>query len=235
MHRCEARGGATRRRGGAHVLTDLEPTAGAPQVSPPSSKRKGPRALNALISTNESPSVSQVYERELKGILMADAEVLKRVVAHLPPEEQLAYMRVMEKPFVVVRAAGSLGVDMAVVGVISFLVEEKTSVEDVYHFSKPRIIEQAEHLKSVCSMAGVTPVYAYRLKRQRARDPWRLFTIEMDAEKLDGYQRLFYSRLPKLEYTRSNNYVMRWESGWPLHKFIDWVASLHRSGSGSGG
>ncbi|MEM4729902.1 MAG: Holliday junction resolvase [Thermoplasmata archaeon] len=178
--------------------------------------------------------MSQVYERELKGILMADPEVLKRVVAHLPPEEQLAYMRIIERPFVVVRAAGSFGVDMAVVGIIPFLVEEKTSVDDVYHFNKPRIIEQAEHLKRLCMEAGVTPVYAYRLKRLRGGDPWRLFTIELDEKKLYGLQRLFYSRLPKLEYTRSNNYVMRWGSGWPLHSFIDWAASLPRSEYGGG-
>ncbi|MGQ9581953.1 MAG: Holliday junction resolvase [Thermoplasmatota archaeon] len=179
--------------------------------------------------------MSQVYERELKGILMADAEVLKRVVAHLPPEEQLAYMRVNERPFVVVRAAGSLGVDMAVVGIISFLVEEKTSVEDVYRFNKPRLIEQAEHLKRVCSEAGVTPVYAYRLKRQRARDPWRLFTMEMDTKRLYGFQGLFYDRLPKLDRTRGDNYIMRWESGLPLHTFIDWVVSLERGEGRSAG
>ena len=48
--------------------------------------------------------MSQLYERELKGILMADRDVLVRVTKNLPADEQIAYMKIMEKPFVVVRA-----------------------------------------------------------------------------------------------------------------------------------
>lgn len=172
--------------------------------------------------------MSQLYERELKGILMADPEVLNRVVKNLAADEQIAYMKIMEKPFVVVRAAGSFGIDMAVVGSISFLVEEKSSVEPLYHFNAPRIVEQAALLLDLCSRAGITPVYAYRLKRQRGHDPWRLFTMDVEEGKLDGYDKLFHQKLPKLERTRSNNYVMRWENGMPLHRFIDWVVSIRK-------
>ena len=172
--------------------------------------------------------MSQLYERELKGILMADPEVLNRVVKNLAADEQIAYMKIMEKPFVVVRAAGSFGIDMAVVGSISFLVEEKSSVEPLYHFNAPRIVEQAALLLDLCSRAGITPVYAYRLKRQRGHDPWRLFTMEVEEGKLDGYDKLFHQKLPKLERTRSNNLVMRWENGMPLHRFIDWVVSIRK-------
>lgn len=170
--------------------------------------------------------MSQLYERELKGILMADPEVLNRVVKNLPAEEQIPYMKIMQKPFVVVRAAGSFGIDMAVVGSISFLVEEKSSVEPLYHFNAPRIVEQAELLLRLCSTAGVIPVYAYRLKNQRGHDPWRFFSMDMEEGRLDGYDKLVHQRLPKLERTRSNNYVMRWENGMPLHQFIDYIVSL---------
>ena len=159
---------------------------------------------------------------------MADPEVLNRVVKNLAADEQIAYMKIMEKPFVVVRAAGSFGIDMAVVGSISFLVEEKSSVEPLYHFNAPRIVEQAALLLDLCSRAGITPVYAYRLKRQRGHDPWRLFTMEVEEGKLDGYDKLFHQKLPKLERTRSNNLVMRWENGMPLHRFIDWVVSIRK-------
>ena len=172
--------------------------------------------------------MSQLYERELKGILMADRDVLVRVTKNLPADEQIPYMKILEKPFVVVRAAGSFGIDMAVVGSISFLVEEKSSSEPLYHFNAPRIVEQAALLLDLCSRAGITPVYAYRLKNLRGRDPWRLFTMEMEEGKLDGYDRLFHQKLPKLERTKSNNYVMRWENGMPLHRFIDWVVSLRK-------
>ena len=172
--------------------------------------------------------MSQLYERELKGILMADRDVLVRVTKNLPADEQIAYMKIMEKPFVVVRAAGSFGIDMAVVGSISFLVEEKSSVEPLYHFNAPRIVEQAELLLRLCGSAGIIPVYAYRLKNLRGRDPWRLFTMELKEGILDGKDKLVHDRLPDLERTKSNNYVMRWENGMPLHKFIDYIVSIRK-------
>ena len=172
--------------------------------------------------------MSQIYERELKGILMADPEVLSRVTRNLPQEESIPYMRIIQRPFVVVRAAGSFGIDMAVVGAISFLVEEKSSVEDVYHFNAARVVEQAEFMKKICTDAGITPVYAFRLKHLRGKDPWRFFTMAMDEGKLEGYDKLLHDRLPKMEFTRNNNYVMRWENGMALHKFIDWVMTLRK-------
>lgn len=172
--------------------------------------------------------MSQLYERELKGLLMADPEVLAKVTKNLPQEEAIPYMKIIQRPFVVVRAAGSFGVDMAVVGAISFLVEEKSSSADVYHFNAPRVVEQAEFMKKICSDAGITPVYAFRLKHLRAKDPWRFFTMDMEEGKLEGYDRLLHDRLPRLEYTRQDNYVMRWENGMPLHRFIDWIMSLRR-------
>jgi len=172
--------------------------------------------------------VSQLYERELKGILMADRDVLVRVTKNLPADEQIAYMKIMEKPFVVVRAAGSFGIDMAVVGSISFLVEEKSSSEPLYHFNAPRIVEQAELLQKLCSSAGIIPVYAYRLKNQRGGDPWRLFSMGLAEGILDGKDKLVHDRLPKLERTKSNNYVMRWNNGMKLHKFIDYIVTLRK-------
>lgn len=173
--------------------------------------------------------MSQIYERELKGLLMDESEVLKRVTKNLPGDEQIAYLRIKERPFVVVRAAGSFGIDMAVVGAISFLVEEKSSVEPVFHFNSPRVRDQAAQMKQLCTLAGITPVYAFRLKNLRGKDPWRLFTLELDNKRFSGLQGGFYRRLlnHKLETTKENNYIMRWENGWPLHRFIDWYTSMN--------
>ena len=178
--------------------------------------------------------MSQIYERELKGILMTDAEVLNRVVKNLPQEESIPYMKIINQPFVVVRAAGSFGIDMAVVSSISFLVEEKSSVEETYHFNAPRVVEQAKLMKDLCERAGITPVYAFRVKNKRGEDPWRLFTMDMDEGKLEGKDKLLHSRLPKLEYTNSNNYIMRWENGMALHRFIDWIVTLRSPGTAEG-
>lgn len=170
--------------------------------------------------------MSQLYERELKGILMADPDVLARVTKNLPQEEALRYMRIMNKPFVVVRAAGSFGIDMAVVGTVSFLVEEKSSVDGTYNFNAPMVKEQAAKLKDLCSRAGIPPVYAFRLKNLRGRDPWRLFSMEIVPDALEGYHRLFYEKLPKLEFTKNGNYIMYWEKGRPLNEFIDWSVTI---------
>jgi hypothetical protein len=173
--------------------------------------------------------VSQIYERELKGILMDESEVLKRVTKNLPGDEQLAYLRIKERPFVVVRAAGSFGVDMAVVGAISFLVEEKSSSSDVYHFNSARTREQALLMKQLCTLPGIIPVFAFRLKNLRGKDPWRLFSMELDTGKFVGLQGGLYSRFLKykLELTIDNNYVMRWENGWPLHQFIEYYVQMN--------
>jgi hypothetical protein len=170
--------------------------------------------------------VSQLYERELKGILMADPDVLARVTKNLPEAEAIRYMRIMNKPFVVVRAAGSFGIDMAVVGTVSFLVEEKSSVESTYNYNAPMVKEQAAKLRDLCSRAGIPPVYAFRLKNLRGKDPWRLFSMEIIPDALEGYHRFFYEKLPKIETTKNGNYIMYWEKGMPLNEFIDWSVTI---------
>ncbi|HEC80881.1 MAG TPA: Holliday junction resolvase, partial [Thermoplasmatales archaeon] len=76
------------------------------------------------------------YERELKGILQGDKSTLLSVTKSCSPVEREKYMMILEKPFVVVRAAGSYGVDLvAVRGDVSFLAEIKSSNSDTLHFS----------------------------------------------------------------------------------------------------
>ena len=163
-----------------------------------------------------------VYERELKGVLQGNKKVLENMTKSCDENIKKIFFQICEKSFIVIRAAGSFGIDLVAVREdFSFPIEVKASVNDVFHFSDdPRLTEQVEALRKECSNAGVIPIYAFRLKRMRG-DPWRIFTLNVDNIK--GRIKLFYERLPKLEKTASGNYVMRWEHGMPLHRFIEYL------------
>lgn len=165
------------------------------------------------------------YERELKGILSGDEEVLDSATKTCDDTEKNRYHSVKDIPFMVVRAGGSLGIDLiAVRGEISFPIEVKSSNSDKIYFSdEARLLEQAEWIEDECSASRVLPLYAYRLKGVRG-DKWRLFTMEIDglSEKHGVLQR----KIPYLEETTHGNYKMSWENGMPLHKFISYLKHL---------
>jgi hypothetical protein len=74
-----------------------------------------------------------------------------------------------------------------------------------------------------CGKAGLVPVYAYRLKGQRG-DAWRLFTLPV-KKHFKGQQRILYKRLPKAKVTPKDYFVLKWEDGFPLNEFIDYICS----------
>lgn len=165
--------------------------------------------------------MSKSYERELKGILQADEKVLSSTVKTCDSLEQAAYEKIKTKPFVVIRSAGSLNVDVvAIRGDICFPVEVKSTATEIVHLNSPRLMEQAARLRENCRRAGLTPIYAVRLKGARG-DAWRVFTMELDG--LTGTQRILYNMLPKMEHTQSGNYIIRWNDGMPMHKFIEYL------------
>jgi Holliday junction resolvase len=163
------------------------------------------------------------YERELRGILEADERVLTKVVKSCSVLEKENYFKIIRKPFAVIRAAGSYGVDLvAVRGDISFLVEIKTSSEDTLHFSTigGKLQEQAIAMKHICERTSTLPVYAFRLKKFRG-DSWRIFT--MDVDSLTGRLAILHRRLPLLEKSKQKNYIMRWHNGMPLSEFLSYI------------
>lgn len=164
------------------------------------------------------------YERELKGILSGRDDVLQKVTRTCSPEEREGYMAIKERPFIVTRAAASLGVDIiALRGDISFPLEVKSSAKRVLRTScnSGRETEQAENLMGMCAASGVLPVYAFRLKGVRG-DSWRVFTLDMDPPR--GIGGIIHNRLPKLRQTAKGNYVMEWESGMPLSRFLAYLS-----------
>ena len=79
---------------------------------------------------------SSQYERELKNILEGETKTLEKVTKTCSTIEKMNYLKIIDKPFAVIRAAGSFGCDLiAARGNISFLTEVKTSSSDTLHFS----------------------------------------------------------------------------------------------------
>ncbi|MEM4257564.1 MAG: Holliday junction resolvase [Candidatus Thermoplasmatota archaeon] len=167
--------------------------------------------------------MSSVYERELKGILEGDTKLLEKITKSCDILEKTKYLCITKKPFIVIRAAGSFGIDLvAVRGDVSFLIEIKASVEDVLHFSSVdgKLQRQAEWMHRTCETTKTLPIYAFRLKGFRG-DCWRLFTLDVSC--LEGRLKIVHNRLPKLAQSINGNYIMRFHDGLPLAEFIAYI------------
>lgn len=163
------------------------------------------------------------YERELKHLLSGDSKTIDRIVRTCEPGDREAYEFMYEEPFLVIRAAGSLGVDLvALRWDFSFPIEVKSSNSDTLHFSRnPRLGEQAEQMLSDCQKSSLMPIYAFRLKRVRG-DPWRVFTIPSD-NSFKGLNGLLKRRVPEMETSSNGNYIMRWGDGMKLSDFLSYM------------
>lgn len=164
-----------------------------------------------------------VYERELKALLSGDEKILAKMVKTCSDEERSRYETVIKDPFLVIRAAGSLGVDLVSLRWdFSFPIEVKSSAEEVIHFSKnQRLTEQVQTMIADCGRSHLVPLYAYRLKSHRG-DPWRIFTIPTEDE-YKGKQSILYNRIPKLETSSNGFFIMRWENGMKLSDFLGFM------------
>ncbi|MBE6517050.1 MAG: Holliday junction resolvase [Thermoplasmata archaeon] len=171
-----------------------------------------------------------LYERELKSILSGDEKIIERMIKTFSDEERESYLSMKERPFMVVRAAGSHGVDLiALRWDFSFPIEVKSSAEYTLHFSRSaRLGEQADWMLQECSKSMILPIYAMRLKKSGNSvkgDPWRLFCIPCDFE-LKGSAGLLQRRLPKLTKGPSGNYIMNWNEGMKLSDFFRYANAM---------
>jgi hypothetical protein len=179
-----------------------------------------------------------IYERELKDIFEGRREVLMRMGKRLNTHQRRCYFSTLHYPFVVIRAAGSLGMDLVVLrGDFSFPVEVKSSSSDVFRFSSSsgKAELQAEQMVAQCARSHLLPFYAFRLKGERD-DPWRVFAMPLgdDPEKLwwlqeshGTFARLLMSKVPPVERTAKGSRVMRWHDGYPLSSFLEYLWNLN--------
>lgn len=168
-----------------------------------------------------------IYERELREILSGNEEVLKKITKSCSEEERKKYFKIMDSPFIVVRAAGSLGIAdiVAVRGEISFLVEIKVrkGKEILFSHEGGRMQKKAEEMIEKCERAKVLPLFAFRIKGYHG-DSWRIYSLSIKG--LEGRMKLLSTKIPKIGKTASGNYLMRWEEGMKLSDFIDYITNL---------
>ena len=169
-------------------------------------------------------AAGDIYERELKYLLNGDRKVIAKMIKTCSEDESRSYGLMLEDPFLVIRAAGSLGVDLvALRWDFSFPIEVKSSAEETMHFSRnPRLTEQAGKMKATCCRSSLLPVYAFRLKNIRG-DPWRIFTIPTD-EELKGKNEFLRKMIPMMDVTDNGNYVMRWGEGMKLSDLLSYMS-----------
>ena len=167
------------------------------------------------------------YERELKRILQGEKEMLDRVTRTCSSQEKENYLKMVDTPFLLVRSAGSLGVDLvALSGDVSFPIEVKSSIYKKIRMShSAQLKEQTEKFIKVCREAGLFPIYAYRLKRVRG-DSWRIFKIRIDEHKMYGRLKRIYNRIPEAKISRDGYVILNWDDGMPLNEFIAYIHHL---------
>ncbi len=168
-----------------------------------------------------------MYERELKQLLQGDPDSLKRYSSSLSSSDRPTLPRLEKSPFLVVRAAGSLGFDLvALRREFAFPIEVKSSRAAAIHFTAAsgRAAEQLELHRRAVERVGLLVLYAYRRLGLRSEDPWRLFTPEAPAGR--GRLEIIRRRVPPIDTTRNGNAVLRWEDGLPLAKFLELVTTL---------
>jgi hypothetical protein len=176
---------------------------------------------------------SSMYERELKQLLQGDPETLDRYAGSLAAGIEPVVRKIRESPFLVVRAAGSLGFDLvALRSEFSFPIEVKTSHAKAIHFSAAsgRAAEQLRLHREAVDRVGLLVLYAYRRIGLRSEDPWRVFTPRAPPSR--GRLEYIRKRVPIIDSTRDGHAVLRWDAGMPLSSFLLLVTSLvDRAGS----
>jgi Holliday junction resolvase len=164
--------------------------------------------------------MSSSYERELRRVLSGDEKGINAITRSCSPLEKTQIMMVMNRPFLVVRAAGSgmegSGDLVALRGDISFPIEVKSTKSKKLYLSG-RTKTQYNSMLSEGEKTELMPLYAHRLKGVRG-DSWRFFRIE--THNLKGKLAILARRIPKLPLSNQGNPMIDWDQGLPLHKFI---------------
>ncbi|MGY8669477.1 MAG: Holliday junction resolvase [Candidatus Poseidoniales archaeon] len=167
--------------------------------------------------------MSSQYERELRAVLAGSTAGVKAVTRSCDDMTTASAMQVVDRPFLVVRAAGS-GMDgsgdlLALRGDMCFPIEVKSCKVSKLYLSG-RTWTQYEEMRDEGIRCQLMPLYAYRLKGVRG-DSWRIFRVETNTNA--GRMNLLKRRIPALPLTRNGKPFLDWQQGLPLHKFIDIV------------
>ena len=165
------------------------------------------------------------YERELRNVLSGTNKGVDAVSRSCTKEQAKRMRLVLERPFLVVRAAGSgmegSGDLVALRGDCSFPIEVKSTRAEKLYFSG-RTMDQLMAMIREGERSGLMPLYAHRRKGVRG-DSWRLFRVE--TEGLKGTLARLATMIPPLPLNRNGTPFIDWEQGMPLNKFIGLMCS----------
>ncbi len=171
------------------------------------------------------------YERELKDILGGDESMIDKISRNLSQKAIYNYRSFCKKPFFVIRAAGSFGVDLiALREELSMLIEVKSSKDAVFRFTSEssRAMKQAEYFRKIGEKFGISIIYAFRLKGLKPQrscntkiDTWKIFKLFLAPclRSLPSNSENF-ERVPEIDKTRAGNLIMRWSDGMELNEFL---------------
>ena len=163
------------------------------------------------------------YERELRSVLAGEVKGIRAVTRSCSEVERAKAMRVVRRPFLVVRAPGSgtegTGDLLALRGDVCFPIEVKTSKSKRIYLSG-RTMDQYKSLKSTGEKCGLLPLYAFRLKGVRG-DSWRIMKVEVEG--LTGKLRHLSRSIPALPLSSRGTPHLDWDAGMPVHKFLSLI------------
>ena len=170
---------------------------------------------------------SSAYERELRSLLEGQPEAVRSYARSLSPTHRPDFERLIEQPFLIIRAAGSLGFGLvALRREFAFPLEVKASSEPVIRFSAAsgRANVQLESHRKAVERVGLTVLYAYRRVGLRAAENWRIYV----AGEIPSLGRIgaLCRRLPPVSRTPEGNGILRWDEGRPLSEFLAHVHYL---------
>ena len=142
---------------------------------------------NTRLPEQQSLPMTSQYERELRHVLAGIPTGVEAVIKSCSVEEKERMRLVLQRPFLVVRAAGS-GIEgsgdlLALRGDVSFPIEVKTTKSKKIYFSG-RTLDQYNALAYEGERCGLMPLYAHRLKGVRG-DSWRIFVLKPQRWKAD--------------------------------------------------
>ena len=161
------------------------------------------------------------YERELRSLLSGEPASVRAYARALPPPERTDFERLIDEPFLVVRGAGSLGLDLvALRREFALPIEVKASSAPVIRFTAAggRANAQLASHRRMAGRAGLMVLYAYRRLGLRGEEAWRIFSA--GNAPVRGLLGLACRSLPPVESTREGNGILRWEGGMPLSRFL---------------
>lgn len=169
--------------------------------------------------------MSSQYERELRQVLAGVPSGVEGVIRSCSPIEKERMRLVLNRPFLVVRAAGSgmegTGDLLALRGDLCFPIEVKSTKADKLYLSG-RTKDQYDAMVSEGERCHLMPLYAHRLKGVRG-DSWRIFRVE--TSNLSGRLRQLEKWIPAFPKTRNGSNYLNWEDGMPLNQLIALLCS----------